>query len=120
MQPFSSSQYKSLKPVKALVSFTILILVWELVARARVYPSYILPSFSEVAGCFLDGDYMRIVLENAVLTVIRAGAGFAVGVVVGIALGLLVVGLKIDEYVQPIASILFTLPTVVWVPLLLL
>jgi NitT/TauT family transport system permease protein len=106
--------------VKTAASITLLTLVWELIGRARIYPQYILPSFSEVACSFIDPEYLHILLENTALTMLRAGLGFLLGSLVGIVLGFIIVGLKLEEYVQPVASILFTIPTVALVPLLIL
>lgn len=120
MQARSLHQYRNMKPVKTATSIILLTLVWELIGRARVYPSYILPSFSEVACSFMDEEYLHILLENTALTILRAGLGFLLGSLMGIILGFLIVGLKLEEYIQPAASILFTIPTVALVPLLIL
>lgn len=109
-----------MKIKKAILSISVLLLLWELLGRVNIYPKYIFPPFSYVAESFIDIKYLHSVIENAIITLIRAGLGFIIGTIAGIVLGFVLVGLKLVEYVQPIATILFVTPSVVWVPLLIL
>jgi len=109
-----------LKIKKVILSISVLLLLWELLGRVNIYPKYIFPPFSYVAESFIDIKYLHSVIENAIITLIRAGLGFIIGTIAGIVLGFVLVGLKLVEYIQPIATILFVTPSVVWVPLLIL
>jgi len=109
-----------LKVEKIILSLLIFSLLWEFAGRINIYPQYIFPPFSLVIESFTDIEYLRVVFENAGLTLIRAGLGFIIGTIVGLVLGFVFVGLRLVEYVQPIATIFFVIPSVAWIPLLIL
>lgn len=109
-----------MKVKKIALSLIIFFSLWEFVGRVGIYPQYIFPPFSLVIGSFVDAEYLRAVSENVGLTLIRAGLGFAIGTIVGVVLGFVFVGLRLVEYVQPIATIFFVIPAVAWIPLLIL
>jgi len=109
-----------LKIQRVILPISILILLWELTGRVGIYPQYIFPPFSCVVESFTNIKYLHSVIENTIVTLIRAGLGFVIGTIVGIALGFVLVGLRLAEYVQPIATIFFVIPSVVWIPLLIL
>lgn len=109
-----------MKLKKILVSLIFFIAVWEAIGRSNVYPAYLFPPFSRVASSFMDPEYLYIVLDNLWLTLVRATFGFVIGTITGILLGLFFVGLRLSDYVQPIATIFFVIPSVAWIPLLIL
>ena len=62
--------------------------VWEIVARSGVVPFFFLPPLSVIAATFLAQLADGLLVQEALLTIVRAASGFAIAVVVGITLGL--------------------------------
>jgi sulfonate transport system permease protein len=106
---------------RGLVLPVALVIVWELVARAGLVSDYVLPAFSSVAAHLgaiaLDGGLWI----HAGTSALRVGSGFVVGALIGIGTGL-AVGLdrKVEAYVDPSLQALRSVPSLAWVPLLLL
>jgi sulfonate transport system permease protein len=98
-----------------------LVIAWELVARAGLVSAYVLPAFSSVlahlGASALAGDLWIHVGTSA----LRVVAGFAVGALIGLGAGL-AVGLdrKVEAYLDPFLQALRAVPSLAWVPLLLL
>lgn len=99
----------------------VLVVMWELAARAGLVSEYVLPAFSSVVAHLtasaLDGALWLHVGTSA----LRVGSGFVVGALIGIGAGL-AVGLdrKIEAYIDPFLQALRSVPSLAWVPLLLL
>jgi sulfonate transport system permease protein len=98
-----------------------LVVLWELVARAGLVSAYVLPAFSSVLAHLgtlaLDGGLWRHVGTSA----LRVGSGFLLGSSIGVGAGL-AVGLdrKVEAYADPLLQALRSVPSLAWVPLLLL
>lgn len=109
-----------MKLKKIIMPFIILAITWEALGRSGMYPIYLFPPFSHVAASFIETSYLSNVLNGLLLTMIRAMAGLIIGTATGIVLGFLFIGLKLTEYVQPVATVFFVIPSVAWIPLLIL
>jgi ABC-type nitrate/sulfonate/bicarbonate transport system permease component len=104
---------------KTLLSLTIFIVVWELAARLSPYPRTIFPAFTDVVRTFLSVSYLSLLARNYLYTAARALAGFLLGLFAGIGTGIASFTRKLGDYVQPVATLLFTVPSVAWIPLLI-
>ena len=110
------SPRRVLAPVAAAV---VVLLVWELGARAATLPEFVLPRPSDV---------LRRGLEDAPLlgphiatTVLEAVLGLVLGAVVGLVLAVaIVVWPWLRDTVYPLVTLTQTVPTVVLAPLLIL
>ncbi len=101
--------------------FTLLIVVWEVVVRLEIWPSYIFPSFTSVLTSmwhgFADGSYPLAIL----ISLRRLAMGYGISLVLGITLGLLVGRIPIVQ--KTVGSVILglqALPSVCWLPLALL
>jgi NitT/TauT family transport system permease protein len=107
--------------VKILLFFAGLVLVWEALVRARLWSPVLVPSPLSVARYLWEaaGDGT---LESATLvTLERLILGYAVGLVLGLPLGLLTARFQILEDTLGLLALgLQALPSVCWVPLALL
>src|SRR5882724_10537983 len=98
-----------------------LLLAWETLARSHAVSSYVLPSISSVlwdlAGMARDGT----LFTHLGATFARVACGALLGALAGSGLGL-VVGLsrKSEEYLDPLIQGVRSVPSLAWVPLLLL
>ncbi|HWN69710.1 MAG TPA: ABC transporter permease [Haliangium sp.] len=98
-----------------------LVALWELVARAGLVSDYVLPAFSTVLAHLVAIASGGGLWLHAGTSALRVGSGFAAGALLGIGTGL-AVGLdrKVEAYLDPLLQALRSVPSLAWVPLLLL
>ena len=100
-----------------VVAVALLLLVWELVYRAGVKPTYALPSPADVGIVLREQLADGTLLEAIGTSVTRGGLGFLVALAIGTPLGLLVGRVRaVRRGIGPILSGLQSLPSVAWVP----
>lgn len=107
--------------LRRLAFFGGLLALWETVARLGVWPPYLLPPPSAVAGSLwaglLDGSY----LLAAAVSLRRILVAYAFSAAAGTVLGLLLGRFRVlEETVGALALGLQTLPSICWLPLALL
>ena len=107
--------------VTAAVVFAALLALWEALVRAGIWSPVMVPSPLSVAeyigGAIRDGTLWHATL----VTLRRLVAGYVLGVVVGVPLGLLTARFKFCEDTLGIIALgLQTLPSICWVPLAML
>ena len=98
-----------------------LLVVWELLFRLKVWPPYIFPSMSSVAQSLTaglaDGTYILAILASMKRLLI----GYAVSLVIGVPLGLLLGRSKfVQDTIGMVVLGLQALPSICWLPLALL
>jgi sulfonate transport system permease protein len=97
------------------------VLLWIAFSREGWLSRQILPAPSYVASSIVDlwqsGDLTR----DTGISLVRVLGGFAIGGAVGLMLGV-VMGLssKIEDYARPLFTILVQVPTIGWIPLLMI
>src|ERR1041385_7726189 len=101
--------------------FAVLLALWEAAFRAKIWSPVLLPSPRQVAG-YLEGVVADGTLAKATLiTMRRLLAGYIIGLVAGLPLGLLNARwILFRDTIGTLALGLQTLPSVCWVPLALL
>ncbi|MBB6048864.1 ABC transporter permease [Armatimonas rosea] len=101
--------------------YALLALAWWGAAALHLWPPYLLPSPGEV-GTFLLSALKDGSLVSALLTSLgRAGLGYAISLVLGTALGLLLARSKLaDATLGSAVTGLQSLPSICWFPLALL
>jgi sulfonate transport system permease protein len=103
-----------------LVLPLVLLAALELGARAEWIPARLLPPPSEVARTLIElaGNGL---LGHVLVSVLRVAAGFALGAVLGVAVGSLVgLSRRAESFLDPSFQCLRAIPSLAWVPLLLL
>ncbi len=99
------------------VAVGLFLLLWELVYRAGVQPTYALPSPADVGLVLLAQLRDGTLIEAVGTSVERGGLGFVVSVAVGTPLGLLVGRVRaVRRGIGPLLSGLQSLPSIAWVP----
>lgn len=99
----------------------ILIIAWELLSRAEVFPSYQLPAptviLKTIAGLAADGSLWG----HVGITVYRVFIGFLIGTAVAVLLGS-IVGFykKAEQLFDPMIQAFRSIPSLAWVPLFIL
>lgn len=104
-----------------LGAVAVLLLVWEAVAGAGIFPRVFLPSPSSVAvelwRMVQSGDLWR----NAQPSLVRILAGFAIGAVTGVALGTVAaVSARAEAVVDPLVALAYPIPKIALLPLIVL
>src|SRR5579884_4164141 len=105
----------------ATAFFALLVLLWEAAYRAKIWSPVLLPSPKQVIT-YLEGAAADGTLFKATgITMRRLLLGYAIGLILGLPLGLLTARWKLfHDTLGTMALGLQTLPSVCWVPLALL
>jgi NitT/TauT family transport system permease protein len=103
------------------LTLTILVLVWWAIAAFGQYPAYLLPTPAAVANrwwsMLLDGS----LLGHFGTTILEAGLGFLVALVLGVSLGYLISHMHVlERIVNPYIAVSQGLPIIAIAPLLVL
>jgi len=105
-----------------ILPIAIFLAVWEIVARLGLIPGHFLfPPFSAVMQEFYHLTANGVLGHNFLSSLMRVLIGFLAGSVAGLAVGI-IMGWKdiINKALHPIISLLYPIPTLGWLPLLML
>jgi ABC-type nitrate/sulfonate/bicarbonate transport system permease component len=95
--------------------------LWEIVARAGVFPRKLFPTLGDVAIAFVDLTRAGILPMHAAETVLRLLSGFALAALVGVTIGVLMGrSRRAEDILLPLVSILAPIPGLAYAPLFLL
>jgi len=95
--------------------------LWEVVARSGIFPPRLFPPLEEVADTFVRLTAAGILPHHAFETVVRLMAGFGMGAVVGVALGIIMGrSRRAEDIFLPLVSIGAPIPGLAYAPLFLL
>ncbi|HEX6147187.1 MAG TPA: hypothetical protein VF083_10450, partial [Acidimicrobiia bacterium] len=101
------------------IALVVIFGAWEALVRVFEIRSYLLPSPSEVALEMIDS--FPVLLENTWITLFESMAGFAMAIVVGIALAILLVYVPLLRgVVMPYLVAFNVVPKVAFAPLLII
>jgi sulfonate transport system permease protein len=110
--------------VNSLIGFIVpaaLLGFWSLAAARGWLPPQILPEPGQVWENFRDLVASGELARHAGISALRVFTGFAIGASLGLALGV-AVGLSqtVEDYVKPLFTAISQVPTLGWIPLLML
>ena len=101
--------------------FIVVFALWEIVARAGIFPPKLFPSLVTVAQAFVDLTVSGILPHHVLDTVLRLLAGFFLAAVVGVTLGILMGrSRRFEDIALPLVSIGAPIPGLAYAPLFLL
>jgi NitT/TauT family transport system permease protein len=104
-----------------LLFFGSLLVLWETASRLNLWPSYIFPSPSAVAGALVQGFGNRTFLIGIGGSLWRLVRGYALATVIGLSLGLLMAQARwLKDTFGLLVMGLQTLPSICWLPMALL
>jgi len=107
--------------LRTLFPFVVVGAMWELVARAGVFPPRLFPSLEVIAETFVRLTQNGILLHHTLDTMVRLMAGFALAAVIGVAIGIAMGRWRFAEDVAlPLVSIGAPIPGIAYAPLFLL
>ena len=95
--------------------------IWEIVARAGVFPRKLFPTLEAVARSCVDLTVSGILPLHAAETLLRLVAGFGLAAIVGVTVGVLMGrSRRAEDILLPLVSILAPIPGLTYAPLFLL
>ena len=101
--------------------FIVVFALWEIVARAGVFPPKLFPSLVTVAEAFVFLTMNGILPHHVFDTVLRLLAGFFLAAIVGVTLGILMGrSRRFEDIALPLVSIGAPIPGLAYAPLFLL
>jgi NitT/TauT family transport system permease protein len=101
--------------------FIALLVVWHLLVQAKIWSVVLLPDPLSVWEYLKGAAEDETLLQASIVTMRRLFAGYVIGIVAGLPLGLLTARFKFCEDTLGVLALgLQTLPSVCWVPLALL
>lgn len=108
---------KLLKMFGPFIAFALFIGVWQILFMAKIAPDYVLPSPGDVFNA-LKNQYEQGTLLSSGWNSLRRGIqGFAIAIIIGTPLGLLLgLSKSLRLVLKPIVTGLQQLPSVAWVP----
>jgi len=105
----------------AILFFVALVAIWSALVRANIWSPILLPAPGQVAQYLANAFQDGTLLTAAGVTLRRLLMGYAIGLTIGLPLGLLTASSKfVEDTIGVMALGLQTLPSVCWVPLALL
>jgi NitT/TauT family transport system permease protein len=101
--------------------FIVVFGLWEIVARAGIFPPKLFPSLVTVAQTFVELTVSGILPHHVFDTALRLLAGFFLAAVVGVTLGILMGrSRRVEDIALPLVSIGAPIPGLAYAPLFLL
>jgi NitT/TauT family transport system permease protein len=99
----------------------VVLLIWELLVRIGVLDSRFFPAPSGVSKTLFGLIVSGVLLNDIGISLIRIGAGFAIGATAGMVLGLLM-GLSrlVRAAIKPLVGVVYPIPKIAILPLVML
>src|SRR5258708_27255663 len=99
----------------------ILSMAWEAASRLHLVSSLALPPLSDVAQAWLELIQSGELLTNGLSSLYRAGAGLALAIIVGSALGIFMAGSRpVDAMLGPLVDLFYPMPKSALIPVTVL
>jgi NitT/TauT family transport system permease protein len=110
---------------RSIVRGTLALLVaaaaYEALAQSGIFPKALLPPLPKVAGTLFDMLADGSMLRHAAYTLTRMLIGFALAVLIGLPLGILMGRVRaLEGFFLPLVSALMPIPSLAWVPVFIL
>src|SRR5262245_37970211 len=101
--------------------FVVVLTLWEMVARAQIFPPRLFPTLETIAAAFVRLTLSGVLPRHAADTVLRLMAGFALAAIAGIAVGIIMGRSRLaEDLALPLVSIAAPIPGIAYAPLFLL
>jgi len=111
-----------MKHLKMLFPYLVILAAWELSVRSGLATKAALPAPSDLVATFFDLSFSRhVLLRHLGGSLYRLSIGFAASIMVGLTLGtVLAMSKNLRDMFMPVVNFLMSVPTIAWVPLLLI
>lgn len=107
--------------LNSLLPFLLFFAIWEMVARAEVFPPVLFPPVGDVVRVLWDMAVSGKLIRHIAETLLRMGSGFFIAVVVGATIGFLMGRYRsMERFFGPVLTVLLPVPSLAWLPLFIL
>jgi NitT/TauT family transport system permease protein len=109
------------KWIRRIVFYTLLLVLWQVIANTGVWPDYLFPGPLAVLNALVGGFQNGQFLQASLLSLQRLAIGYGISLVIGVTLGLLIGRVHLLE--DTLGSLILglqALPSVCWLPLAIL
>lgn len=107
--------------LRRLVFYLLLVGIWEILYRIRIWPPYLFPSPWNVFQSLWGGIMDRTFVIGTLVSLKRIFIGYFISLAMGVALGLFVARFKLlEDTVGSLIGVLQVLPSICWLPLAIL
>ena len=107
--------------VRASIVLVVALIAYEIVARSGTFPKALMPTIPTVLATFWDMLIDGTMLRHTLYTLYRVLFGFALAMVVGIPLGIIMARFRpVENFLLPLVSALMPIPSFALVPLFML
>ena len=104
-----------------MIGVVAVLAIWEAFARSGMFSTALTPPIESIAATMFDMIRDGSLLENTLATLARVFLGFAIAVAIAVPLGVLMGRYwVVERFFLPLISVLVPIPSLAWVPLLLL
>lgn len=111
----------SLERLVSLLSPLVLLGIWELLVRGRILDVRFFPAPSAVLQTLVTLVTSQVLLSDIGVSLVRIGAGFTLGAVSGLILGLLMgVSRLVRAAITPLVGVIYPIPKIAILPLVML
>jgi NitT/TauT family transport system permease protein len=107
--------------VRASIVLVVALIAYEIVARSGAFPKALMPTIPTVLATFWDMLADGTMLRHTLYTLYRVLFGFALAMVVGIPLGIMMARFRpVENFLLPLVSAMMPIPSFALVPLFML
>jgi NitT/TauT family transport system permease protein len=107
--------------IRRIAFYALLLGLWQALASANIWPDYLFPGPLAVLNALVNGFQNGQFLQASLLSLQRLGIGYAISLVIGVTLGLLIGRIRLlEETLGSLILGLQALPSVCWLPLAIL
>ena len=109
------------KVIHIFVSFTALILIWQLAVTFENWNKALLPSPLDVVEGFIEMVSSGILLTGILDSMLRFAIGYCIAVITGVTVGLILGWFRgVWSYINPIVQLLRPISPIAWLPFIVL
>jgi sulfonate transport system permease protein len=111
----------ALKALRIGLFYLVLLGLWQLIFELEIWPSYVVPSPSDVWNSFTRYWENGLIQDGVKITMQRLLIGYGISLVVGMVIGMAAGTWKwVDETVGSLVLGMQSLPSITWIPLAIL
>lgn len=104
-----------------ILTVLLLIIVWQMIYTAEIYPSFLIPAPQTVFEAFNESVSDGVLLFHLGVTLQETLIGLALGVLIGSSLGYIIANVPIlEDLLSPVIVAFQSTPTIAYAPLLIL
>lgn len=105
----------------SIISFTVVLIVWEVVSRLAGWSAQVFPGPSTVAAGAIELISSGKLLQDSVASLFRVTIGFDLAVIIGVPFGIVLGRMtRLSRFISPLVQFLRPISPLAWIPLAML